>query len=255
MSATITSYLLMQGISTLLWIPLSNSTGRRRTYIYSLSIYILASIALVGWPNLATLIILRGVQGIGTASVVPLGYATIGDIALTTERASLLHIFQWFQITAMIISPFLGGLLSNFLGFRAVLLFPLIVAAVVLLVSGICLPETLQRVREESSTYPSESERPFDGKWKAASIKGDKSSTRVVVFKCSSIRERLRVRIEKGTVISLVFAGVVFSAWTMVTVSTPEIFTKKFALNDFLLGMALIPSSEHIPIPLKCKQS
>lgn len=245
MGATIALYLLMQGISTLLWLPLSNSIGRRRTYIYSLSIYVLASVFLVAWPNLETFIILRGIQGIGTAAMVPLGYATIDDITLPAERSNPLSTFQWFQITTMLISPFLGGLLSNFLGFRAVLIFPMIVAVVVLLVAGMWLPETLQHKQASSPT----SEFPLDEKKAQTEKPEDKrSSMRNEISQCLEAWIQLRPMIGKDTVTSLGFAGVVLSVWMMVTVSTPQIFTMKFSLNDFLLGMALLPSSKHFPI-------
>jgi MFS family permease len=150
----------------------------------------------------------------------------------------------------MVTGPLLGGLLSTFLGFRSVLIFPTIVAAVVLVVSAISLPETQKRMEEVDPVRLSGLHQPLDEKMQTTKPEGYRKSTQDVVTSCKSkprnIGDTLRILIEKDTAASLVFAGVVFSVWTMVTVSTPELFKKKFALDDFLLGLALVPSGKDI---------
>jgi hypothetical protein len=60
--------------------------------------------------------------------------------------------------------------------------------------------------------------------------------------KFSSILDLLRKFKQMDIVVSLTFAAVVFSLGAVVVVSTPELFKRKFALNDLLLGTALVPS-------------
>lgn len=72
-SLTITSYLVVQGISPLFWGTLSDTVGRRQIYIYSFLVYIAANVALSFSPNYAVLLIFRGLQAAGSASTVSIG--------------------------------------------------------------------------------------------------------------------------------------------------------------------------------------
>jgi MFS family permease len=72
-SLTITSYLIIQGISPLFWGSFSDALGRRPIYIYSFAVYIAANIGLSISPNFAVLLIFRGLQAAGSASTVSIG--------------------------------------------------------------------------------------------------------------------------------------------------------------------------------------
>ena len=72
-SLTITSYLIVQGISPLIWGSFSDTIGRRPIYIYSFSVYIIANIVLSFSPNFPVLLAFRGLQAAGSASTVSIG--------------------------------------------------------------------------------------------------------------------------------------------------------------------------------------
>lgn len=72
-SLTITSYLVVQGISPLFWGSVSDVLGRRPIYIASFAVYIVANIALSISPNFAVLLVFRGIQAAGSASTVSIG--------------------------------------------------------------------------------------------------------------------------------------------------------------------------------------
>lgn len=63
----------MQAVTPLLWGPMSDTLGRRPTYIASMGVYIGANIALSFSPNYAVLLIFRGLQAAGSASTVSIG--------------------------------------------------------------------------------------------------------------------------------------------------------------------------------------
>jgi MFS family permease len=72
-SLTITSYLIIQGITPIFWGTLSDTLGRRPIYLASFTVYIIANIGLSFSPNFAALFILRGLQSAGSASTVSMG--------------------------------------------------------------------------------------------------------------------------------------------------------------------------------------
>lgn len=72
-SLTITSYLIIQGISPLIWGSISDALGRRPIYIASFAVYIIANIGLSFSPNFTVLLVFRGLQAAGSASTVSIG--------------------------------------------------------------------------------------------------------------------------------------------------------------------------------------
>jgi hypothetical protein len=61
--------------------------------------------------------------------------------------------------------------------------------------------------------------------------------------------EPLRLLIEKDILLNLVFGGVVYAIWSMVTSSTTGLFKAKFRLSELLLGLAFLPNGKIIFLP------
>lgn len=74
---TITSYLIVQGISPLIWGSLSDALGRRPIYLASFTVYIISNIALSFSPNFPVLLVFRALQAAGSASTVSIGECTL----------------------------------------------------------------------------------------------------------------------------------------------------------------------------------
>ena len=54
--------------------------------------------------------------------------------------------------------------------------------------------------------------------------------------------EPLRLLGEKDILLNLVFGGVVYAIWSMVTSSTTGLFKVSFGLSELLLGLAFLPN-------------
>lgn len=78
---TITSYLIIQGVSPLLWGSLSDTVGRRPIYIASFTVYIISNIVLSLSPNFPILLAFRGLQAAGSASTVSIGKFSVAYLA------------------------------------------------------------------------------------------------------------------------------------------------------------------------------
>lgn len=86
-SLTITSYLIIQGISPVFWGSLSDTLGRRPIYIASFVVYIVANIALSFSPNFTILLIFRGIQAAGSASTVSIGKYNMSNQTSASPQA------------------------------------------------------------------------------------------------------------------------------------------------------------------------
>ncbi|KAF3799337.1 Itaconate transport protein [Colletotrichum gloeosporioides] len=244
-SLTITSYLIIQGISPLLWGSISDVLGRRPIYIASFAVYIVANIALSFSPSFAILLVFRGLQAAGSASTVSIGNGVIQDISPSSERGGFISFYQAIRNFSIAVGPVLGGLLSNYFGFRSIFVFLLIISTITLAVIITFLPETMRSIAGNGSIRLDGMYRPL-----ARYVRGDpeyveqssvKSSPRKKVTFMTFV-EPLRLLIQKDILINLVFGGIIYAIWSMVTSSTTGLFKESFGLNELQIGLCNLPN-------------
>ncbi|KAF3759894.1 MFS general substrate transporter [Cryphonectria parasitica EP155] len=242
-SLTITSYLIIQGISPLFWGPLSDTLGRRVVYVGSFSVYILANIALSFSPNFAVLLVFRGLQSAGSASTVSIGNGVIQDIATPLERGAFIGFYQAIRNFSIAVGPVLGGILGNFLGFRSIFIFLTIISGVVLLVIIVFLPETLRAIAGNGTKRLTGIHRPIIHQFKEPEYMEDpESSTQTPKVTAETFLGPLKMLLEKDILVTLIFGGMVYTVWSMVVASTTDLFDRRFDLNELTLGLAFLPN-------------
>ena len=116
---TMSVLLLAFGLAQLVMGPLSDRFGRRPVLLGGLSLYTLASLGATWAPDIATLIAMRGVQGVGMAASVACGRAMVRDLYEPHEGAHIMSRGLSGLGMIAILAPTLGGLLAAFAGWRA----------------------------------------------------------------------------------------------------------------------------------------
>ena len=146
MNQTVTVYLVLQGLSPMLWGPLSDRYGRRIVFLLCLTVLIGSSVGLALCPTDAfwLLLLLRCFQSGGGASAIALGAGVIGDIAEPKERGGYFGFFNLGPQLAPCIGPVVGGALAEGLGWRSIFWSLFIMASCCLVVVALFLPETLR---------------------------------------------------------------------------------------------------------------
>ena len=140
---TLSGLLLAFGCSQMVWGPLSDRFGRRPVLLAGLSIYTVASVGSALAPSMALLIVWRIAQGAAMGAVVMCARAIVRDLYTPLEGArAMSKALTGLGIVACICAP-LGGLLSEWLGWRAALLALTAYAVVTLALVALRLPETL----------------------------------------------------------------------------------------------------------------
>ncbi|KAF8640674.1 hypothetical protein AX17_000331 [Amanita inopinata Kibby_2008] len=150
---TITMYMVLQGVSPMVWGALSDRFGRRPIILACLSVLTLSCIGLALVPTSAywLLMLLRCLQAAGSASTIALGAGIIGDISTPEERGGFFGFFTMGPMVGPAIGPVIGGVLSDRLGWRSIFWFLCIAASLCLVMMLLFLPETLRALVGDGS--------------------------------------------------------------------------------------------------------
>lgn len=133
-SWVVTAYLLTSTASTPVAGRLGDIHGRRSVVLSALLVFLIGS-AVCGWaPDLNTLIVGRGIQGLGGGALMALPNTIVADILSPRERGRYQAYISGTYAVSSLAGPVLGGLLSGHYSWRWIfwINLPLIVIAAVL---------------------------------------------------------------------------------------------------------------------------
>ncbi|RKJ94512.1 multidrug effflux MFS transporter [Alicycliphilus denitrificans] len=142
---TLSALLLAFGCSQLVWGPLSDRFGRRPVLLAGLAVYTLASVGAALAPTMALLVAWRTAQGLAMGAAVMCARAIVRDLYTPLAGArAMSKALTGLGIVACLCAP-LGGLLTEWLGWRAALLVLTAYAVATLALVALRLPETLRQ--------------------------------------------------------------------------------------------------------------
>lgn len=106
---SLTMCLIGLALGQLLAGPLSDARGRRTPLRIGIAVYILASLMCAVAPNMATLILLRFVQGLSGAAGIVIARAVARDLFSGTELTRFFALLMLVNGAAPILAPIIGG--------------------------------------------------------------------------------------------------------------------------------------------------
>lgn len=129
---TLTSAMIGLALGQLLLGPISDKFGRKKPLIISLLIYIVSTIFIVFAPNIETMIALRFIQGLSSAGGVVISRAIATDLYRGREMTRFFGLLMTINGIAPIISPILGSLLLEYISWKGVFAFLVLIGVAVL---------------------------------------------------------------------------------------------------------------------------
>ena len=142
MSWALTSYIVASAIAMPLTGFFSDALGRKFYLLLSMSSFILASVLCGLATSLNALVLLRLIQGLSGAALVPMSQAVMVDLYPPQERGKAMAIWASGIMVAPILGPVLGGWLTDNLSWRWAFFINLPVGLIALWLTGKYLPET-----------------------------------------------------------------------------------------------------------------
>jgi len=115
-----TSYLLAAAVFLVPIGKAADIAGRKKIFMWGALIYTLASLLCAIAPNAALLIAFRILQGIGSAFIFGTSMAILTSVFPIGERGRVLGITTAVTYLGLSLGPFLGGLLTEFWGWRSI---------------------------------------------------------------------------------------------------------------------------------------
>jgi EmrB/QacA subfamily drug resistance transporter len=119
---TINAYLLPLGALILLGGAIGDHYGRRRVFQIGIAIFLLASLVCTFAPTLALLLAGRGLQGIGSALLMPSSLAILGASFSGASRGRAIGTWAAAGAIAGAVGPLLGGWMVDVFGWRPIFL-------------------------------------------------------------------------------------------------------------------------------------
>ncbi len=108
-----TAYLITSTITTPIYGKLGDLYGRKKLFLFAISLFIVGSVACSFATSMYMLAALRAVQGLGAGGLFTLVLAIIGDIVSPRERAKYTGYFMAVFATSSVLGPVAGGLFAG----------------------------------------------------------------------------------------------------------------------------------------------
>lgn len=139
---TLSSYLIATAAGTLVVGILSDMLGRRPVLIWGLVLYTLGSLLCALAPGASVLILARVVQALGASVGLTLTRAIVRDLYGARESAKAIAYVTMGMAVAPMLAPSIGGVMSQYIGWRSIFVFMALLGLVVTLATAWRLDET-----------------------------------------------------------------------------------------------------------------
>ncbi|CAJ0636933.1 9259_t:CDS:2 [Entrophospora sp. SA101] len=213
------------GIAPLAWASYSDTYAtRRKVYLASILLYIIASILCGISRNIWLLLVMRALQACGGSSVQSLGVATISDTFHSFERGTAYGLFYVGPLVGPIMGPIFGGYLTDYLEtFRHQKSPP---------PSTPCI---IKEIIEEKENIGNGNGNGNDEKLKESLNISSPTSQR---FNPIAPLKLLRY---PNVALTVIFVSVAFSLIYVVGTLLPNIFQQRYNLSTSQVGLVFLP--------------
>ena len=250
--------MIFQGITPMFIGGFADSAGRRPAYVICFVVYIAANVGLALSSNYASLLVVRCLQSAGSSTTVALCHAAVADIVTSAERGQYIDITALPVVLAPSLGPIIGGVLSQYLGWRWIFWFLTILAAVNLAVMLLFFPETCRRIVGDGSVRAHRAYRTVwqmikDARHRQNQSKDPRDAAAPSLRRTDSRqRPALRLRppnpltslsllLHKELAILLAYSAVVFAGFYAITTAMPSQFSALYGYDDLTVGLLYLP--------------
>ncbi|CAK7266228.1 hypothetical protein SEPCBS57363_001989 [Sporothrix epigloea] len=241
---TLTTYMILQGIAPTLFGDFGDMAGRRPATIIALSIYLVVNIGLALQDNYAALVVLRMLQSGGSSGTLALSYAVVADISVSADRGKYMGIVGAGINVGPAISPVLGGILAQFLGWRSIFWFCCILSACILVPYTLSVPETARNVVGNGYIPPRRLNMTlldFIHQKRHPVPLSERQQAPKNKIRFPNPLRTLYVVFEKDISLILVYTGLVYLVFIMIAATLSTTLSDIYNLDELRIGLCYLP--------------
>ncbi|KAF2962954.1 hypothetical protein GQX73_g10624 [Xylaria multiplex] len=254
---TVTTYMIVQAIAPMFVGSLADSAGRRPAYILCFIIYTAACIGCALAPSYPALLVLRALQAAGSSSTVSLCQAVVSDVVTSAERGSYVGFTSVPIIFAPSVGPVIGGVISQYLGWRWIFWFLTILSGFVLVMFLLFMPETCRLIVGDGSIRPSSLYRTFwqlvkDARQKKRAARcsdealvkqnvNEESNRKSIRIRRPDLTRTLLILFEREMFLLLMYSSLIYAGFYAVATAIPAQFATLYGFEGLKIGLVYIP--------------
>ncbi|EJF82568.1 multidrug effflux MFS transporter [Candidatus Bartonella washoeensis] len=146
-------FLFALAIGQLIYGPLSDNFGRKKTLLFGLSLWLFTTLGVIYTANIQAFLVLRFLQGFGACAGIVLSRAVINDL-LDKQAAGKLYlvIFPFIGMSPAL-APLVGGLLLQAFNWQATFVFLSLFILLTILLCCFVLTETLPSQKRQHFSF------------------------------------------------------------------------------------------------------
>ncbi|KAF2835987.1 chloramphenicol resistance protein [Patellaria atrata CBS 101060] len=253
---TLTTYMIFQGLAPTFFGDFADMAGRRPPYVIGFIIYISANIGIALQNSYVALLILRCLQSTGSSGTIALGTGVVADISTSAERGRYIGWSQAGMMLGPSIGPVLGGVLAQFLGWRSIFWFLVILTAVYLVPFLILFPETGRNIVGNGSIPPQGWNMSLLNYLKTRKARKEDIPSRALSEEAShasvELASKRRLRFpnplntlhlvaEKNVGLLLFYNSLTYVGFMDVAASLPYLLKEIYQFTDLQVGLSYLP--------------
>lgn len=238
---TLTTYMIFQGLAPTLLGDFGDKAGRRPAYTLSFLVFLAANVGLGLQRNYAALMVLRCVQSAGSSGTLALGFGVIADLAPRATRAKYMGYLGAAINVGPTLGPFLGGVLSQTLGWPSIFWFLAIFVTVFLVPWVLFAPETGRNVVGNGSYAAQKWNRPLVQCSGDRRPKEEMPPSQRPKLSIPNPLSTLAMVFEKEMGSILLVAAVIYLAFILVAATMGTIIKRIYGYDDLQVGLCYLP--------------
>lgn len=237
---SVTTFLILQGLTPSLWGTLGDSHGRRPLYIITSLVSAGACIGLSISNSYAALLVLRALQAAGSTSTRALGAGVIRDLIPPHRRGGYMGMYSAGVGIGTAFGPLIGGILAQYTGWHGIFYFLLGLSTVSMLSIALFLPETLRYVVGNGSKQPPKYSIP-PIRWLCPTMSWRTDDGTALPLKPKvDILGPLRLLTHIDVICCVTFTGICYTVWQDSMIATSTLYASQYKLSEAKIGLTYL---------------
>lgn len=248
---TVSVYMIFMALSPMFMGGIADVVGRRPALLVCFSVYMVSCVLIALCDTYPELMGFRILQSIGASPTIAIASAVVADIVTSAERGSYAALVAVPVIFAPTLGPVIGGLLTQYLGWRSIFWFLLIAGGVGLVSIALAFPETCRAIVGDASARPpkmyrsvlqiAKDQKPLYSETanaERARLRGRTSRRRML---WNSLTSAVRVLFTRDRFLLLFYVGLIFSGFNAIATELPTQFKAIYGYDSVMVGVMYIP--------------